>query len=517
MDTNTQPQLKKQVKTDPSAIFVIVAALLIFSPFASMNHLSGWVLDCSIQIKLGLDAISSGHFITEEIYSWHEGLVFTAHETGWYLILGFIYKFFKLYGVLAVTTLFTFGTAVTAARYIKKTAHPLICLAVLVLACLFKGYPDYNARPSTSSAFIVMLTIVLLMSDKKPVFKAACFTAGAFLLAWLHGGMLPLYFAIAAVFIVIELIYKQWRSAATLTAGAVAGFAISIANPIGIRLWTYALNQSAAKGVWAQIDEWNPVTFTILQMFLILMVFVGFMCGKGIREFEKDAITKLCLFCMFLIISCVYRRFMMHFTLMFILFAPKAYQDVITWLVSYFIPRLKNKKAELSGTFYIILISACMVMFIGAGIFNIKTYLPTGEMADIEKMAAYDDNVVTFIKSKGYKKLFNDFNSGSWLVFKGVKVHIDNRVDPFISEFSEVDHMTGKMTMTDLFELDDFRAVYDNDAFLLTLSPGYSPLIYEIQTYASDRYRVVYDNTLTSNVRNGETIRWVVIECLTAK
>ena len=132
MNNESELKLKKTTKTDPSAVFVIAAALLIFSPFASMNHLSGWVLDCSVQIKLGLDAISSGHFITDEIYSWHEGLVFTAHETGWYLILGLVYKFFRFYGVLAVSTLFSFGTAFIIANYIRKTAHPLMCLAVMV-------------------------------------------------------------------------------------------------------------------------------------------------------------------------------------------------------------------------------------------------------------------------------------------------------------------------------------------------------------------------------------------------
>ncbi len=513
MSKKSELNLKKK-KLDPAALFVIAAALLIYSPFPSMNQLSGWVLDCSIQIKLGLDAIASGHFITDEIYSWHEGLIFTAHETGWYLILGFIYKFFKFWGVLAVCCLFTYGTSVTAANYIRKTAHPLICLVVMVFACLFKGFPDYNARPATTSAFIVMITVVIMLGTKKPAFKACVFAAGAFFLAWLHGGMLPLYFAILAVFIVIELIYKQWRTAVTLICGAVLGFVISIANPIGIRLWTYALNQSAAKAVWAEIDEWNPVTFTIIQMFLILMVLVGFMCGKGVREFEKDAITKLCLFCMFLIISCVYRRFMLHFTLMFLLFAPAAYQNVIIWLTGHFLPELKGTKTELSGAFYYILISVCIVMLIGAGIINTKAYLPTGTMDDIEKMAAYDKDVVTFVKDKGYKKIFNDFNSGSWLVFHGVKVHIDNRVDPYISEFSEVDHMSGKMDITTLFELDDFRSQYENDAFVMTTNPGFSPLLFEIENYASDRYKVVYDKTLTSTVKNGETLRWVVIECI---
>ena len=516
MSNNTVPKLKKTSKIEPATLFIIAAALLIYSPAASINQLSGWVLDCAIQIRLGLDAISSGHLITDEIYSWHEGLIFTAHETGWYLILGFIFKHFKLWGVLLICTLFNYGTGISAATYVKKTAHPLICLAVMVSACIFKGFPDYNARPSTTSAFIFMFTIVMLLGEKKPVFKASVFVAGAFLLAWLHGGMLPLYFAVMAVFVVLEFIYKQFKTALTLACGAIAGFILSIANPIGIRLWTYAFQQSRAKDVWAQIDEWNPVTFTIIQMFLILMVLVGFMCGKAVHEFKKDAVTKLCLFCMFLIISCVYRRFMLHFSMAYILVAPKAYQDFILWAVRQFLPKLENKKFNLSGAFYYILVAACIVMLSVSGFFNVRNNLPTGEMADIENMAAYDDGVVKIVKDKGFEKIFNDFNSGSWLVFHGVKVHIDNRVDPYISQFSDVDHMTGKMSVSTLFELDDFRALYGNDAFVMTTNPGFSPLLYEIEKYAPDRYKVVYDNTVKSNQKKGEVLRWVVIECLPA-
>lgn len=514
MSKEPEPKLKKNLKTEPAAVFLIAAAILIFGPFASMNHVSGWVLDCAIQIKLGLDAITSGHLITDEIYSWHDGLVFTAHETGWYLVLGFVYKFFRLWGVLALSALFTCGTAVTAVKYMRKTAHPLICLVVMALACLFKGFPDYNARPSTASAFILTVTVVVLISEKDNIFKACVFVAGSFLLAWLHGGMLPLYFAVLMVFIVIELIYKQFRTALSLAAGAAAGFILSLANPIGFRLWTYSLVITGSRTVVEQTDEWNPVAFTLLQMFLILMVFIGSMAGKGIREFEKKAITKLCLLCMFLILACVFRRFMMQFTLMFLLFAPKAYQDVLVWLTGNLVPKLKDRKLELSDAFYYILIAVCTVMFIGAGIFNVKTYMPTGTMTDIEKMAAYDGNVVTYVQQRGYKKLFNDFNSGSWLVFRGVKVHCDNRADPYVNEASGTDHLTGKMTANTLFDLDNFRAEYDNDAFLLTTNVGYSPLIYEIETYASDRYKVVYDKTVTSNMKNGETLRWIVIECL---
>lgn len=514
MKVRSELKLKKQNKTDPSAVFLIAAALLIFSPFASINHLSGWVLDCSIQIRLGLDAISSGHFITEEIYSWHEDLVFSAHETGWYLILGFMYKFFKLYGVLAVNALFTYATAFTAVAYIKKTAHPLFCLSAMATACLFRGFPDYNARPSTASAFVLMLTVVVLISERKPVFKACTFALGSLLLAWLHGGMIPVYYAVLAVFIIIELIYKQYRSAGILTGGAAAGFLLSLANPLGIKLWTYFLVITGSKSVVDQTDEWKPVNFTMVQLFLILLVFVGFMCGNGIRRFEKKAITKLCLLCMFLILAGPYRRSMMQFTLMYILFAPEAFQDLAKWLASNLAPKLVRKNLELSNAFYGILIAACLIMFTVAGIFNISQYMPTGTMTDVEKMAAYDSNLIPFVQQKAYKKLFNDFDSGSWLVFHGIKVHCDNRMDPYINKESNADHLTGKMDVSTLFELDNFRNEYDNDAFLVTTNPGFSPLIYEIEIYASDRYKVVYDNTLTSTVKNGDTLRWIVIECL---
>ena len=95
-----------------------------------------------------------------------------------------------------------------------------------------------------------------------------------------------------------------------------------------------------------------------------------------------------------------------------------------------------------------------------------------------------------------------------------VKVHIDNRIDPFMSEFSGEDHIRGQMSIGTLADLDAFRARYDNDAFLINTGTGYSYLLYEIDTYAPDRYRVVYDNTVDSSIEGVGSIRWIIIECV---
>ena len=132
-------------------------------------------------------------------------------------------------------------------------------------------------------------------------------------------------------------------------------------------------------------------------------------------------------------------------------------------------------------------------------------------MQDIEIMMAYDHDIIGFIKAKGYERPFNSFNTGSWLAFSGVPVHIDNRIDPYMSEYSGVDHIRGKIDVGSLDELDYIRSEYDCDAYILEVPAGYSYLVYEIETYAPDRYRVVYDNTVTSGDGNTSR-RWLIIE-----
>ena len=132
-------------------------------------------------------------------------------------------------------------------------------------------------------------------------------------------------------------------------------------------------------------------------------------------------------------------------------------------------------------------------------------------MHDIEDMAAFDYGVIELAKSRDYKRPFNSFNTGSWLAFYEVPVHIDNRIDPYMREYSGVDHIRGKMCVSSLDELDAFSKEYDCDAFILDMAEGPSQLISEIETSAYDRYQIVYDNTVTS-VDGLVTVRWVVIE-----
>ena len=506
-------KLRKTRVIGPQTVFLIAVALLVFGPFTSMEHIGNWVYDCAIQIKLGMDGIDAGHMITDEIYSWHEGLVFTAHESGWYLIVGFLYKYLGVWGVLAVCSVLSCSAAIAAAMFSRKKVHPLFIAAALVLVRLMRCFPDYSARPSTSSTLIFIVTIIVLLSDREPIFKAGVFTIFCLLLAWLHGGFVPIYFAVYALFIVFELLYKNFKDAGVLACGILSGFAVSLLNPIGFGLWSYGLKQTGSAEAISLIDEWKPLEFDIVQVLILLLVLVGFMAGKGVREFEKKALIKLALFCMFFIMACVYRRFALLLSIAFVLFAPEAYQDLAVWLRKNLLPKLPDK-IKLSNAFYGLLAGVAAVMIVLSGVFYSGKYIKTNTMADAEAIAAFDKGAADYVEEAGYEKIFNSFDTGSWLVFNGIKVHIDNRFDPYNSAFSGTDYLTGKMEITNLYELDSFRAEYDCDAFLLDVNPVSCPLLNEIELYASDRYKIVYDNTVTSVAPNHGSIRWIVIECI---
>ena len=506
--------LRKESRFTAKTLFLYLLVLFLFSPFSGVTSMIGMVGDTCMQIKIGLDDIAQGRLITDEIYSWHENLVFTAHESGWYLILGFMYKMFKLWGVIAVGAAFIYAAAFTAITYVKDKAHPFIIAAVVIFTPMLEGYPDYNVRPSVTSIFAVTLLITTFLSKRKALVKAAVFAVSCLFLGWLQGGILPLFFLVYLVLIAITLVYREFKDAGILASGAIAGFILSLLNPMGIRSYLFGLKQSGATDIWAVVDEWNPAHFSIVQMVLILLVFVGFMCGDGVKKFEKKTITKLALLCMFFIMSCVYKRFIVYYSVAYLMFAPEQYEALLKWICTEVIKVKKMPSVNLSDSFYRILSVVCVLMLGVTAYLYIPKYLPTGTMSDIEKMAAYDPQAVEFIKQQGYTKIFNSFDTGSWLAFNDVKVHIDNRIDPFMSEFSPEDHIRGQMGIGSLAELDMFRGRYNNDAFLINTGEGYSYLLYEIDQYASDRYRVVYDNVVESSIDGVGSVRWIVIECI---
>ena len=90
----------------------------------------GYAGDTLIQMRIGLDMIASKGLILDDIYSWHQGLNWYAHEEGWYLLVGAAYKIAGIAGVVGLSAIFNYTMAVVIFRKNLETVDPYIMLLV---------------------------------------------------------------------------------------------------------------------------------------------------------------------------------------------------------------------------------------------------------------------------------------------------------------------------------------------------------------------------------------------------
>lgn len=202
----------------------------------------------------------------------------------------------------------------------------------------------------------------------------------------------------------------------------------------------------------------------------------------------------------------------MNFTsLIILMFCGEELQVLINWINDN-IFKIDREKLRLGSISHYILTVFCIGFMGYTTVFSWMNYFPTNTMSDISALAAFDEGAIDVIKENGYSRIYNSFNTGTWLAFYEVPVHIDNRTDLYMREFSGEDYIRDKMLIRSVSEMNDFVDEYDADALILDLYPGTTDDWFADDLYASDRYNVVYDNTVTSTY-DDTSFRWLVVEC----
>lgn len=507
------PAHKKSNLSTAAKVFVVCAIALLYCPFFNIMLIGlGYAGDTMIQMRIGLDMIASKGLILDDLYSWHQGLNWYAHEEAWYLFVGSAYKIGGIAGVICLTALFNYSMAGIIFKINLKKVHPYVMLLAAAAGRVL-SFPNYNARPHLPSLMIFLVFMFVMLSDEiTDIKKCIVFAVSSMLLGWFHGGMIPLLFVVFLVFIVIELLVREYKRAGKYLIGMCAGALTSLLNPLGIGVWTYAFIQSRGTEVWKYNMEWQPKTFTILEIVLILIVLIGFILDERLYKFDKRVVAKLCLLCMFIIISTRYGRFMNFTGMAVVMFGGEELQVLLVWLNDNLF-KIERSKLEIHDISYHILSVFCAGFMLFTTVNSWINYFPTNTVSDIAGIAAYDENVIDILHEKNYERIYNSFNSGTWLAFHGIPVHIDNRTDLYMGEFSGEDYIRGQMLITDIDVMDEFVDKYDADALVLDLEAGTTDEWFADDIYASDRYTVIYDNYVTSTYDPDYTYRWMIVEC----
>lgn len=494
MEVKTLDSICKKLKI----IYLIMWGILIFcSPGLHMLSVSDIYTDATIQTKIGLDSIAQGSPITTEIYSWHEGLNWVPHELGWYLVLGFIYNNFGLIGEIILNILLNGLLGFLIIREIKDNSIVSSTLALFLL--FLSQVPHYNCRPHILSIPLFFLCYVLFKESEKVKRNAVIFIIISWVLSVFHGGTLPIIFLLAGIQVVLYLVYKEYKSALIMVGSVLCAFGLSLINPVGIEVWLYGIKQSQSE-IWDMIQEWQPMSLGLGYAFIIALIcMMSLFCKYTLKD--RNAIYTGAVASMFFIATVLYTRFFIYFILVLTLLLPKVMDRFVLELSnselsikSIFNNKLCGFLKQLEIKFGLLLLSSIVLFFSGIyGFIELGKIIKTNSMQDIFELNDIDIGVVEVIKEKGYRRVYNSYNDGSWLIFNDILVNIDNRCDPYLKESSIKDYVVFNPTIENLLS-----SIEDGKADVILTSRNINEDKTDFLSYLdnSEQYIKVYDNII---------------------
>lgn len=477
--------MKKIVKLIQSNYVTLILWTLIICRLSTF-YSDQLFRDTAIQIKAGQWIIENKQLISGDIFSWHEGLSWIPHEQLWYILVGAIYSLAGIFGIaLFASILSTVNVSICFREAYRSDKVNLVAIIIGgILATVSSNLPNTAIRPQIGSFLILTMLIISLTSEKDKEHKKLywIFPLVTWGTALVHGGTIKLPFIVLALYIVIEGIlepknlktpkwYIQWAVVLGL------GFVGSILTPNLLDTWTYQGNQEMYPEVMQEIHEWKPISYDIQCIAYVLIGVIGISLDNRMRDLKnnKSFTFKVATMLMFLIAASLYRRMILYFGIMAFMLFPKAVENIYELIIKTLdinTEKLKSKLVNLgiaiTMVVNIVLVSLLSISVMGKAIDTEHNTLQT-----VAETYSKDINMVNFIKDKGYKKIYNDFDEGAWLLFNDIKVHVDNRVDPYLKVYSGEDHMHVEHMITDTIVAKEFLDKYHPDAMIFAV-PVYS-------------------------------------------
>lgn len=474
----------------------------------------------------------SGTEISGDIYSWHNGLNWILHERAWYLLVGWLYKSFGITGLVIFSqvcsiTLVSFILIVNHLRNRYSSKRLTFCL---LLAVLTTGIWNSDIRPQIISIPITVILMVLLCdtNNDEGFRNEVLFLVAVIINTLFHGSTVAIVFLVYGFKLVVDVIFEKKFSIAVKGLTVVLlGVLVTIILSGGIENWLYLSKQSCYPEIMESFSAWKQGVFKVKEIIVILLVLIGLVLREKNNDdkVSKELVLNVGYYCMFIVATVIYLRMILYLIYVVLYFMPIAIDGIFSIVklpdkLPAFTKLTRNKNKYLYANAVLICITV-LANAVSYDMFGMHTF------DDVSKRNAYDLDMIQFIKSKNYSRIYNCFDIGTWLAYYDIKVHIDNRVDPYLASYSGVDCYHNYSNIKSLTHLNDFVEEYHPDALIFYYNPNEDMLvtndgkesykhsnevinfISEIDTYASDKFIRVYDNVVESS---DSCIQWLVYE-----
>jgi len=382
--------------------------------------------------------INTGKYYVEagfphiEPFTMHEELFFTAQQWLSSVIFYFLFEFFGEVGIYIFTIIVYYAISLLVYRLCLfiSNGNRFISVIIALTSCVFSSF-FMVPRPQVFSTLIFLCLIFVLekyISNQKSIYLLLL-PFLSLLLVNIHSAMWLFFFVLLIPYIIdgvktkLPLINTQGYGYIKIIAAALVSFAVGFINPYGIKNMLYLINSYGNKTVSSSVNEMMSPDFKgifgIIIFIILLAFFLIHIKIKGNTTLRYSLIT---IGTLYMALSSV-----RSFALFFVIGLP---------LVVFYIKDINiTLTSTLTGWKKYTLISLLSVIII---------YTPFTKKYD------YTDNMNEFrpIKAIEYLKnntdvskirLYNDYNTGGYIEFCGIKAFIDSRAEIFLKSFNKKD------------------------------------------------------------------------------
>jgi hypothetical protein len=460
-------------KEETVNILLLIASVFILIVLRCQARLGD--SDFFWHITLGGDILMNGKIPVEDTYSWLSaefGLVETAHS--W---LSSVCLFLStlpfggedIFGAVLYTVLtYILFQVVVYCLFIRRIEGDAAKSAATV-ASIILGFMLYdNARPQNIGYVIFVVAVYLLIKLYEDGQVKHLLLMPLVCVCWanFHGGTIPMLFAFNAMFLVLTFlpdfelgkVYSKCadkKKARKYLTGALGLNLVSgLLNPYNIRLYVYffVTNNAVTK---KYVTEWQSASIISLPtIFALLCFFYLFVIAKNKYPLHKV----LPLVITFLLSGIHVRIGCYSYIFEIVLMCDELAQ----------VKCERGKALKLIPTAIITAVAA---------VFSVYSLSGTAGELEIKNSNVLNGSVKEFLADKQFKRMYNMYDTGGFLIYEGFQSFIDSRADLFTDEILKDGFHIERLSCEDAAQIEALFDKYQFDSLLIMKCDGVKSLM----------------------------------------
>ena len=411
--------------------------------------------------------------------TWHKDLQFTNDRYLFDIIITLIYNKLGFFGIYLFVIIMTAIIGLSLFYIYNKMNNNMILSFLFTISTLYLGRQILAARAQIISIWLFIIEnyfIIKLLNSNKNIYSLGLIFV-AILLSNVHASIFLVYFIFYlpyfAEFLLSKIIkddgidkkiiINSRKNILKLFITFIISIFMGFCSPLGLAPYTSMLK--AANGISLNmISELQPMTLVYSINFMIYFIIV-----IAIITFTK---IKIDLADAFMLIGTSLMAINMYRTVFYFIFVGSIF---IIKIINNFLKEYHIYEYNISSIIKKIMYSSVVIYIVLYSFINISNKLLNNYIDTLEYPVYACDYINSYI-NKDNMRIYNTFDYGSYMEYKGIKTFIDSRSGMFSKEFNDTTVLedfhninSGIKHYRDVFNKYDINYVLINNSNLINI------------------------------------------------